>query len=390
MNISINATGLLLLNLLSNLHTKRNAIDSICIAVERSFGVSDKQIRLLTTKFIPTAAYTTRLISISPGVSYQNPQITIQQASVSDSMMITCTQNNNAGYFYSTNYGYTWSTFVQPGSGFSTYKTHCASSPGGDRPFTMIWLETESGSRLNVLKGKLGFFDVINSNVNDYQSLSSWVRPVCINKSGTSGNVSAVTYAGFGPQNVYFDIESMKRIDLKLASEGYYNLSQNRLNRQDTVRVYLRNSVSPYQVIDSSVATLDPSTFSATYYLSRIRDDSYYLEVKTRNTIAVWIPLQATQSNYLSRDILTSRTGVFGQNEKVINNLLGYYGLYSGDVNQDGIVDGTDTQLIDNAATAFLSGYSFRDLNGDLFVDGTDALIASNNAYNFVSVITPP
>ena len=65
------------------------------------------------------------------------------------------------------------------------------------------------------------------------------------------------------------------------------------------------------------------------------------------------------------------------------------YCIYSGDVNQDGTVDGTDLQLIDNDSYAFVSGYVPTDVNGDDFVDGTDASIAGNNANNFVSVIRP-
>lgn len=58
--------------------------------------------------------------------------------------------------------------------------------------------------------------------------------------------------------------------------------------------------------------------------------------------------------------------------------------MYSGDVDQDKVVDGTDVGLIDNAAANFLSGYVVTDLTGDNFVDGTDFAIADNNAALFV------
>ncbi|MGB3016896.1 MAG: hypothetical protein WBC65_03750, partial [Ignavibacteria bacterium] len=63
--------------------------------------------------------------------------------------------------------------------------------------------------------------------------------------------------------------------------------------------------------------------------------------------------------------------------------------IFSGDVNQDGIIDATDTGLIDNDAFAFVSGYLVTDLNGDNFADATDLGIAENNSFNFVSVIRP-
>jgi len=63
--------------------------------------------------------------------------------------------------------------------------------------------------------------------------------------------------------------------------------------------------------------------------------------------------------------------------------------IYSGDVNQDGVVDASDNGLINNAAANFVSGYVNTDLNGDNFVDATDLGIADNNSFNFVTKITP-
>jgi hypothetical protein len=63
--------------------------------------------------------------------------------------------------------------------------------------------------------------------------------------------------------------------------------------------------------------------------------------------------------------------------------------FFTGDVNQDGTVDGSDAGLIDNDAFGFVSGYVSTDLNYDDIVDATDASLADNNAYNFVGVVRP-
>ena len=63
--------------------------------------------------------------------------------------------------------------------------------------------------------------------------------------------------------------------------------------------------------------------------------------------------------------------------------------MYNGDVNQDGIVDGSDAAAIDNAAANFESGYLRTDLDANDFVDGTDGSIADNNVTNFVQKVTP-
>ncbi|MBI5728119.1 MAG: T9SS type A sorting domain-containing protein, partial [Ignavibacteriales bacterium] len=63
--------------------------------------------------------------------------------------------------------------------------------------------------------------------------------------------------------------------------------------------------------------------------------------------------------------------------------------LYSGDANQDGIVDFGDLTLIDNDSYNFMSGYLVTDVNGDQYVDFGDLTICDNNSYNFVQVMKP-
>jgi hypothetical protein len=68
---------------------------------------------------------------------------------------------------------------------------------------------------------------------------------------------------------------------------------------------------------------------------------------------------------------------------------LGRACFFSGDVNQDEVVDGTDLSLIDNDGFNFVSGYVATDCNGDNFTDASDASIADNNAFNTVTVVKP-
>jgi len=49
----------------------------------------------------------------------------------------------------------------------------------------------------------------------------------------------------------------------------------------------------------------------------------------------------------------------------------GKYGIYNGDINQDGGIDILDMQIADNDATNFSFGYNSSDCNGD---GGTDIL----------------
>ncbi|MEZ4690327.1 MAG: hypothetical protein R3A12_09150 [Ignavibacteria bacterium] len=65
------------------------------------------------------------------------------------------------------------------------------------------------------------------------------------------------------------------------------------------------------------------------------------------------------------------------------------YALYSGDVNQDLIVDLTDIVDVLNDANIFLTGYNVTDVTGDNITDLTDAVLTYNNSAIFVATIWP-
>ena len=67
----------------------------------------------------------------------------------------------------------------------------------------------------------------------------------------------------------------------------------------------------------------------------------------------------------------------------------GVFAIYSGDVNQDAVIDFIDQIFMDNDASNFAVGYLNSDLNGDSLVDVTDQGILDNNIANFIGVISP-
>ena len=161
----------------------------------------------------------------------------------------------------------------------------------------------------------------------------------------------------------------------------------------DTVDVYLRNDVSPYQYeVGVKGETPDDNyTFRYTFDSASL-GSSYYLQIRHRNSIQIWSANPVTfdfLNGNLRYDFTLSADSAYGSNQVQVDSSPLRFAMYSGDVNQDDIVDGTDTQLIDNDAAAFLSGYVVTDVNGDDFVDGTDASITGNNADAFISAITP-
>ncbi len=178
-------------------------------------------------------------------------------------------------------------------------------------------------------------------------------------------------------------------LNLTLFIEGMYNAA-NDAQVSDTITVELRNATSPYGVVDvaKSVAGTDGS---AVLKFDNAANGIYYIAVKHRNSIETWSANAVTLSRTepTTYDLSLSLSQAFGNNLIQIDALPLRFGIYSGDVNDDGTIDATDLSAIDNDASNFIGGYVVTDLNGDDFVDATDIAIADNHAANFVSVIRP-
>ena len=236
---------------------------------------------------------------------------------------------------------------------------------------------------------------LLDSLVTFPDSLKVWIK--------TSGGVTpgnyVVTIRGNGTNGTPVHVRDINitviaapviKVNLKVLVEGLYFPLPDQLNRKDTVSLYLRDAVSPYTMRDSGRASIDTISFSGLYtYLNR-PTGQYYLVAKHFISIETWSkssgePLVGDGSIY-NYDFTSAVTQAFGNNLKLKGTR---YCIYSGDVNQDGVVDGTDAALIDNDAFNFETGYLLTDLNGDYVVDGSDYLIADNNSAAFIEVISP-
>ncbi len=178
------------------------------------------------------------------------------------------------------------------------------------------------------------------------------------------------------------------RLNVSVIPEGFLNDFTGTLNMPDTVRVFLRSSSAPYQIIDSAKSVIDSIDFTGYFEFALTLSGSYYLSVIHRNSIETWsnLPVTFSHGNVISYDFTSAQGNAFGNNTVLKN---GKYCIYTGDINQDGTVDAFDLSVIDNDAFTFQSGYVISDLNGDGIADASDASLADNNAFNFVSKIVP-
>lgn len=172
--------------------------------------------------------------------------------------------------------------------------------------------------------------------------------------------------------------------------QGFYNPESNILN-PDTIRVNLRDTAAPYGILSTSKAYCNTTgqvllSFGNVSYLR-----NYYLQVSHRNTIETWASSNVQFNKFSPGNYRfdVTDTSVLGSNELIVGTSPVRYGMYSGDVNQDGVVDLNDVVQIYNASNAFSSGYILTDVTGDNLADLIDVILAYNNSAGFVSAIKP-
>lgn len=172
-------------------------------------------------------------------------------------------------------------------------------------------------------------------------------------------------------------------LNIKIIPEGLYNTSADKLFRKDTVTAYLRNINSPYQILDTALAAIDSVNFTANCNFINYQTGDYYFSVKTKNSLETWcksggINLTPGINSY---DMTSSAPQAYGSNMVLQGSR---YCIYSGNVNNDQIIDSDDLTLVDNDILNYSGGAALTNLNGDGIVDIVDMAIVDRNAANLI------
>jgi len=117
----------------------------------------------------------------------------------------------------------------------------------------------------------------------------------------------------------------------------------------------------------------------------------YYIAIRHRNTVQTWTAaaVECTTNTPLY-DFSTAANMAMGSNQVEVEP--GVWALYTGDLNQDDFIDGSDFPEYDaeSASGGLFDGtYTKTDMNGDGFVDGNDFPVLDGNSLNGVSAIHP-
>ena len=160
----------------------------------------------------------------------------------------------------------------------------------------------------------------------------------------------------------------------------------------DTVTVYLRNGVAPYEIVDSAKDILyGPLTGQDFLFENAENNVPYYIVVKHRNALETWSadPISMViGENTIAFSV--NSIYAYGNNEiQVDASPYNVFAFYSGDINQDETIDASDLSGVENDVSNSVSGYVPTDLNGDDFVDAGDLSIVENNVALGVTAVTP-
>ena len=234
-----------------------------------------------------------------------------------------------------------------------------------------------------------GFFN--NLNPGNYNLSSK-------NSNGCTSTVNVIT---INPPPVNCNTT----LNVKVYLQGYYIGAGNQKstlydlglssisNETDSIQI---NLWSPSSLLNqepsySRETILHSDGTATTEFPGSTLNKSYYIAIKHRSSIETWSKDSVIFNSVTNYDFTNSVNKAYSDGLNPPMSLLndGKFGLYSGDINQDGSIDISDMQLSQNDASNFEYGYNSSDVNGDLGTDISDMQIIENNNGLFIFYARP-
>ncbi len=154
----------------------------------------------------------------------------------------------------------------------------------------------------------------------------------------------------------------------------------------DTITIVLHDKIT-YDSVYAVIGTIDVTGFAQVNLPSNLVGESYYIAVKHRSSIETWTADTVVFTSNTSYDFTDDPAKAYGAN--MVDLGSGVFGIYSGDINQDGSIDFLDYPDLDIGSLNGDLGYMNTDLNGDASVDFLDYPIIDLNSINGVFLMRP-
>ena len=185
---------------------------------------------------------------------------------------------------------------------------------------------------------------------------------------------------------------------VKLFIDGLYQVSSHKMiaaidpvlqdTIADSITVQLAGAAVPHAIIASSNVPISTSGFAYPSFPNSVIGQSYYIVIHQRNSLETWsssaFNYATPDSNYTFSDAASK---AYGNNMALLES--GVYGIHSGDLDQNGIIELNDLSLFENSNPLFETGYVLNDLNGDQVVETADFSFLENKIGLGISVLKP-
>jgi hypothetical protein len=380
-NITINQTGLLT-------STDQNSINTTISTNKEydypaKFHVAWEQNNSIKYCFLTIDANNTVTSSgvdiPSTGNTYSynnNPQIAVNY--LGDAYLTWIGTNNpgngSAKVVNRARIGDSWSsTFNYYGNNIASPTLHFVN---GSAQYIIAWSEGDGSSNKFYRSDYSG--GIFNYSISG--------RSIQVINGSSLNEISSISFSNFNLPYFFQMTHGSVIPTLNLTSliEGFYNGSY---MNSDTVTVELHYATSPYALIESQKGVLDTYGIGTFNFMSVTNGISYYIVIKHRNSIETWSATpQSFNNGSLSYDFTASQNQAYGSN---LVQKGSKWCIYSGDVNQDGVIDSGDLGLVDDDVSNYFSGYVNTDVNGDFLVDSGDLGIVDDNSTLYVGKIAP-
>jgi len=146
----------------------------------------------------------------------------------------------------------------------------------------------------------------------------------------------------------------------------------------DHITVELHDATTYATIIYLATDVPLSTTGTATVIVPGTYNGSYYITTKHRNSLETTTASPVSFIAGLINQSFGLPANVFGGNLVQMTDLS--YAIYSGDVNQDGIIDSGDMTPVENSAALAKTGFLTEDVNGDGLIDSSDMTIIENSA----------
>ena len=224
----------------------------------------------------------------------------------------------------------------------------------------------------------------------------------------TTGTVTVTSSTGCIASSSSFTVTPCNVIfTSNIFLEGYYiggGLMTNTLFAQDggaphnlldvdSITISAMDAGGLHNLVDAQKGILKTNgEVTVTFSLAVIANTPYYLKVNHWNSVETWSATAITLTPATFYSFSSAATQAFGNNEAQVQSSPDIWAIYSGDINQDGAIDGSDFAFyLDPDIQVGAGGYIVTDLNGDGAVDGSDfAFVLDPNIQLGIGALTPP